>query len=212
MTGRGHFVVFEGPEGAGKSTQMKRLVSRLAQLGHQPLVTREPGGTRAGEAMRDVLLDPDLHIVPLAEFLLYSAARAQHVAEVIAPALITGRDVISDRFTGASVAYQGHGRQLDLELVEQLNLQASEGVAPDLTVLLDLPAEVGLQRAAARSKRDRLEAAGSEFHGRVRNGYLAQAAAQPNWVVVDAMQDEETVAAAVWRAVAGLLAPAENKP
>lgn len=98
MADRGRFVVFEGPEGAGKSTQLKRLVSRLGEMGRQPLVTREPGGTRAGEAMRHVLLDPELEIVPLAEFLLYSAARAQHVAEVIAPALSAGRDVISDRF------------------------------------------------------------------------------------------------------------------
>lgn len=97
MAERGHFVVFEGPEGAGKSTQLRRLVERLAQLGRQPLVTREPGGTKAGEAMRDVLLDPALQIVPLAEFLLYSAARAQHVAEVVAPALSTGRDRASSR-------------------------------------------------------------------------------------------------------------------
>ncbi len=211
MPERGHFVVFEGPEGAGKSTQLKRLVSRLAQLGRQPLVTREPGGTKAGEAMRDVLLDQALTIVPLAEFLLYSAARAQHVAEVIAPALAAGRDVISDRFTSASVAYQGYGRQLDLGFVEQLNHQVTAGVTPDLTVLFDLPAEVGLQRAAARSQHDRLEAAGNAFHLRVRDGYLAQASTLPNWVIVDAMQDEETVAAAVWQAVAGLLAPEESK-
>lgn len=211
MSRRGRFVVFEGPEGAGKSTQLRLLEERLEQLGRRPTVTREPGGTKAGEAMRDVLLDPALQIVPLAEFLLYSAARAQHVAEVIAPALASGRDVISDRFTGASVAYQGYGRQLDLALVERLNRQVSEGVAPDLTVLLDLPSEVGLQRAAARAQHDRLEAAGHDFHRRVRAGYLAQAAALPNWVMVDAMQDEEAVGAAVWQAVAELLAPVEGK-
>lgn len=212
MADRGRFVVFEGPEGAGKSTQLKRLVSRLGEMGRQPLVTREPGGTRAGEAMRHVLLDPELEIVPLAEFLLYSAARAQHVAEVIAPALSAGRDVISDRFSGASVAYQGYGRELDLGLVERLNLQVSDGVTPDLTVLFDLPAEIGLQRAARRAKHDRLESAGSEFHRRVRDGYLTQAATKPNWVVIDALQDEESVAAAVWQTVAGLFGILEGRP
>src|SRR5690606_15280199 len=117
---RGLFVVFEGPEGAGKSTQIARLAERMRSAGRDVLLTREPGGTRAGDAVRGVLLDPEQVIYPLTEFLLYSASRAQLVAEVIGPALASGRDVVSDRFTGASVAYQGYGRGLDLELVAAL--------------------------------------------------------------------------------------------
>jgi dTMP kinase len=205
--GRGRFVVIEGPEGAGKSTQLARLQARLAAVGRAPLLTREPGGTKAGEAMRHVLLDPQLHIEPLAEFLLYSAARAQHVQEVIAPALAQGRDVISDRYTGASVAYQGHGRGLDLQLVSQLNEVATGGLKPERTVLLDLAPAAGLARAAARASYDRLEAAGLSFHERARQGYLQQAAADPTWVLIDASEDEEQVANALWRAVHDLLAP-----
>lgn len=210
MHPRGRFVVFEGPEGAGKSTQIGRLTQRLAALGRRPLLTREPGGTPAAEAMRDVLLDPRLEIAPLAEFLLFSAARVQHVAEVIAPTLAAGRDVISDRFTGASVAYQGYGRGLDLELIAELNGRATGGLTPDRTVLLDLDPEAGLGRAAARATHDRLEADGLEFHRRVRDGFLAQARDDASWVVVDASGDEDTVAAAIWEAVGDLLAPTEG--
>lgn len=205
---RGRFIVIEGPEGAGKSTQLTRLRERLAALGRSPLFTREPGGTKAGEAVRNVLLDPGLDIDPLAEFLLYSAARAQHVQEVIAPALAQGRDVISDRYTGASVAYQGHGRGLDLKLVNQLNGVATGGLTPDRTVLLDLAPQAGLARAAARSSYDRLEAAGLTFHERARQGYLRQAEQDPSWVVIDASADEESVANEVWNALRDLLTPA----
>lgn len=204
---RGRFVVIEGPEGAGKSTQLARLQARLAERGRTPLLTREPGGTKAGEAMRRVLLDPELHIEPLAEFLLYSAARAQHVQEVIAPALSQGRDVISDRYTGASVAYQGYGRGLDLQLVGRLNEVATGGLKPDRTILLDLAPAAGLARAAARASYDRLEAAGLGFHERARRGYLQQAAADPTWVLIDASDAEERVADALWGAVSDLLAP-----
>lgn len=202
---RGRFIVFEGPEGAGKSTQIARLKARLESLGRRPLLTREPGGTQAGEAMRRVLLDPDLQIAPLAEFFLYSAARSQHVHEVIAPALAAGQDVISDRFTGASVAYQGYGRGLDLQLIDELNAKATGGLKPDRTLLLDLDPGRGLARAAARAAQDRLESAGLEFHQRTRAGFLEQARTDPTWVVINADPDEETVAAAVWRAVADLL-------
>lgn len=202
---RGRFIVFEGPEGAGKSTQIARLKARLEGLGRRPLLTREPGGTQAGEAMRRVLLDPDLQIAPLAEFFLYSAARSQHVHEVIAPALAAGQDVISDRFTGASVAYQGYGRGLDLQLIDELNAKATGGLKPDRTLLLDLDPGRGLARAAARAAQDRLESAGLEFHQRTRAGFLEQARTDPTWVVINADPDEETVAAAVWRAVADLL-------
>ncbi len=202
---RGLFLVFEGPEGAGKSTQISRLAERLAAVGRDVLLTREPGGTRAGDAIRDVLLDPDQVIYPLTEFLLYSASRAQLVSEVIAPALAAGKDVVSDRFAGASVAYQAYGRGLDLDLVTDLNARATGGLEPDLTVLLDIEPEAGLRRAGARSEQDRLEAAGLAFHRRVREGYLAQAAADPTWLVIDASAPADDVAAAVWAGVAPLL-------
>lgn len=202
---RGRFLVFEGPEGAGKSTQIARLKGRLEALGRRPLLTREPGGTPAGEAIRKVLLDPGHEIEPLAEFLLYSAARAQHVNDVIRPALEQGTDVISDRFTGASVAYQGYGRGLDLDLVYTLNATATGGLRPDRTLLLDLEPGRGLARATARAAKDRLELAGLDFHQRTREGFLQQASADPTWVVINADADEESVAASVWAAVEDLI-------
>lgn len=205
MSKRGLFVVFEGPEGAGKSTQIAELARRLEMQGRDVLLTREPGGTRAGDAVRDLLLDPEQVIFPLAEFLLYSASRAQLVSEVIAPALAAGRDVVSDRYAGASVAYQGHGRGLDLELIAALNHEATGGLRPDLTVLLDIEPEEGLRRASARSSSDRLESAGIEFHRRVRDGYLSQARSDPTWIVVDATAPLNVVADKVWRGVEGLL-------
>jgi dTMP kinase len=207
---RGLFIVFEGPEGAGKSTQIARLAERLRGSGRDVLLTREPGGTRAGDAVRQVLLDPEQVIYPLTEFLLYSASRAQLVSEVIGPALEAGRDVVSDRFTGASVAYQGYGRGLDLDLVADLNRRATSGLRPDLTVLLDIEPEAGLRRARSRSGQDRLEAAGLDFHRRVREGYLAQAAADPSWLVVDAAAPEDAVAEAVWAGVSRLIAASEE--
>ena len=203
---RGVFVVLEGPEGAGKSTQIALLASRLADMGREHVLTREPGGTRAGDAIRRVLLDPAQRIEPLAEFLLYSASRAQLVGEVIAPALQAGSDVISDRFTGASVAYQGHGRGLDLDLIDLLNTRVSQGLTPDLTVLLDIDPAAGLQRAAARSQHDRLEAESFEFHERVRAGFVLQAHTRPDWLLVNGAADEAAVASLIWAAVEPLLA------
>lgn len=207
---RGRFVVLEGPEGAGKSTQLELLKRRLAAAGREALFTREPGGTPTGEAIRKVVLDPALSVGALTEFLLYSAARAQHVADVIAPALAAGRSVVSDRFTAASVAYQGYGRGLDLELVRFLNRRATGGLVPDLSVLLDIDPELGLARASARSDHDRLEAAGLDFHLRVRSGFLAQAE-EPNgrWVVIDAAAEPGQVAEEVWSAVAPILGAAQ---
>lgn len=207
---RGLFVVFEGPEGAGKSTQIAVLAERLRDLGRDVVFTREPGGTKAGDAVRKILLDKDQVIFPLAEFLLYSASRAQLVSEVILPALAAGKDVVSDRYAGASVAYQGHGRGLDLALVRHLNEHATAGLAPDLTVLLDIDPEEGLRRAGARSARDRLEAAGLDFHRRVRTGFLAQADADPTWLLVDASQPQEAVASRVWSSVERLMASSEK--
>lgn len=199
----GHLFVFEGPEGAGKSTQVARLAARLRAAGFDPLVTREPGGTPAGDRVRSILLDPDLRVDAIAEFLLYAAARAQHVAELIGPALADGRVVISDRFTGASVAYQGYGRGLDIAWIRDVNSRVSAGLTPDLVLLLDLDPALGLARAANRGRPDRLEAAALDFHLRVRDGFTQQAHADPErWRVVDATDAPATVEARIWRAVA----------
>jgi dTMP kinase len=195
---RGRFVAFEGGEACGKSTQAARLASRL-----DAVLTREPGGTALGERVRELFLDPATGDVDArAEALLVAAARAQHVALVIEPALAAGRHVVTDRFTGSSLAYQGHGRGLDVEEVRALSRFATRGLAPDVTVLLDVPADV----AAARRGRppDRLEAEGSGFHDRVRAGYAAVAAAE-GWIVVDGSAPVDEVEARVWDAVTGII-------
>jgi len=198
---RGCLVVFEGPEGAGKSSQVALLARRLREAKVPVTVTREPGGTPTGDAIRELLLHADVTIDPLVEFLLYSASRAQHVREVIRPALERGELVVSDRFSGASLAYQGYGRGLDLAFVEDLSARVTGGLRPDLTLLLDVDTITGLERVAGRGVEDRLERAGFEFHRRVREGFLAQAAADPRWVRLDAAQPEKQVAEAVWSAV-----------
>jgi len=198
---RGLFIVLEGPEGSGKSTQLSHLATRLSQLGREPVITREPGGTPAGDAIRQVLLDPSLTVAPLTEFLLYSASRAQHVAAIIRPALATGRLVISDRFFGASIAYQGYGRGLELAFITELNERVTGGLKPDLTLLFDLEPQRGLGRIAARGSKDRLEQADLAFHQRVREGFLQQSQADPSWIVLDATLPQEVLAEAVWECV-----------
>lgn len=195
------FVAFEGPEGAGKSTQVARLADRLASTGRDTLATREPGGSLVGDRIRELLLDPRLAIEAVPEFLLYAAARAQHVHETIAPALARGAVVLCDRFAASSVAYQGHGRGLDPSWIGEVNARATSGHLPDLTILLDLPSVSGLARVAARGATDRLERADLAFHERVRRGFLAQAEADPTWTVIDAQEDEDAVARSVWAAV-----------
>jgi dTMP kinase len=198
----GLFLAFEGPEGSGKSSQVARLTARLRAEGIDPVVTREPGGSPAGERIRDVLLDPDLRLDPLGELLLYAAARAQHVVERIAPALADGALVLTDRFSAATVAYQGYGRALDLSFVHELNARVTLGHRPRLTLLLDIAPEVGLARVAARGAADRLERADLEFHRRVRAGFLSQAESdRERWRVIDADDDEADVARAVWAEV-----------
>ena len=196
------FIVFEGPEGAGKSTQVVRLAGRLRREGLRATVTREPGGTPTGDAIRELVLHADVEIDPLVEFLLYSASRAQHVREVIRPALERGEVVLSDRFAGASVAYQGYGRGLDLDFVRDLNRRATDGLSPDLTVLLDLDPAEGLRRVAGRGSEDRLEREDLAFHRRVRDGFLELARHDPSWLVLDASGPADTIADAVWTAAA----------
>ncbi len=193
-------IVFEGPEGAGKSTQVALLAERLRAAGVVLTVTREPGGTPTGDAIRDLLLHADVAIDPLVEFLLYSASRAQHVLEVVRPALDRGDVVLSDRYAGASVAYQGYGRGLDLAFIDDLNHRATGGLRPALTVLLDLDPAEGLRRVAGRGAEDRLEREALAFHQRVREGFLAQAEAEPSWLVLDAAGAPDAIADTVWAA------------
>lgn len=194
---RGRLVVLEGGEACGKSTQAALLAPRLGAV-----LTREPGGTVVGERIRALLLDPDLGagLEARAEALLMAAARAQHVAEVVAPALAGGRHVVSDRFIGSSLAYQGFGRGLPLADLATLSSFATAGLHADLVVLLDLPAaEAGARRGTIP---DRLEAAGPAFHQRVHEGFAALAAADPDhWVAVDATGNVEEVAQRVWDTV-----------
>ena len=201
----GFFIAFEGPEGSGKSTQIRRLAKSLEEVGRDFIVTKEPGGTPAGDAIREVLLDPTLRIDPLPEFLLYSASRAQHVEEVIQPALNAGKLVVSDRFAGASVAYQGYGRGLDLSFIRELSERVTNNIYPDLTLLLDMEPERGLERVAKRGQKDRLEQADLSFHRKVRRGFLEQAKEDKSWVVLNAEQSEEVLAKEIWNAVSDVL-------
>lgn len=185
---RGHFIVFEGGEGSGKSTQAALLAAAIgAELTHQP------GGTRLGAALRSMLLDASAgEVAERTEALLMAADRAQHVAEHIQPLLSSGRTVVCDRYIGSSVAYQGFGRGLDPSRVEEISRWAVDGLAADLVVLLDIDEELAAARTG--SPRDRIEAAGPEFHRRVRAGFLAQADADPrHWVVIDAAGTVTTV-------------------
>lgn len=194
----GRFVVFEGGEGSGKSTQARLLAERWGAD-----LTFEPGDTEVGARLRALLLDPATEdLDPRAEALLMAADRAHHVATRIRPALNRGRDVVCDRFVGSSIAYQGYGRGLGAEPVAALSAFATDGLTPDLVVLLSVPAEVAGERLAAAGTPDRLEAAGDEFHRLVGEGYLAQAAADPDrWVVVSGTGTIDEVAARVAEAI-----------
>jgi len=167
------FVTFEGIEGSGKSTHLRALAGALRASGRDVVETREPGGSPAGAPIRRLLLGPEAPpLVPLAELLLYCADRAQHVAEVIRPALGAGRAVLCDRFSDSTLAYQGYGRGLDMDVVRALDARARDGVTPGLTLLFDCPVKVGLERARARSAAgDRFEREAVAFHERVREGF-----------------------------------------
>ncbi len=199
MTGR--LIAFEGGEGAGKSTQAARLATDLGAV-----LTREPGGTEVGRRIRSIVLDPGIADLDVrAEALLLLADRAQHVAEVVRPALARGADVVTDRFAGSTLAYQGWGRGLDAGELERLSSWATDGLEPDLVVLLDVAPDVAAGRLDHSP--DRMELAGHEFHRRVADGYRALAAESPSrWVVVDGSLLVDEVAARVRAAVDARLA------
>jgi len=184
----GFFLTLEGPEGSGKTTQAELLAGRFSAAGVRVVVTREPGGTPLGDRLRELLLDPAQGAVhPRTELLLYEAARAQHVEEVIRPALAEGALVICDRFMDSSAAYQGHGLGLPLEQVLSLNSFATGSLRPHLTIVLDLDPAAGLQRARSTARPDRIEQREATFHRRVREGFLALAWREPDrFVVLDA--------------------------
>jgi len=194
----GVFISFEGIEGSGKSTQIERLKTHLEQKGYTVVVTREPGGTPVAEAIRQVLLDPQhAALCETAELLLYEAARAQHVAERIAPALQAGHVVLCDRFADSTTAYQRAGRGLAQDVVEPLHTIATGGLDPDLTILIDLPVETGLARAT-RGAADRMEREPQSFHERVRAGFLELAEENPERVkMIDGTRSVDEIADAI---------------
>jgi dTMP kinase len=209
----GFFISFEGPEGGGKSTQIDRLAAALAERGYPLWTTREPGGTRVGEMIRPILLgQQQTRMTPWSEALLFTAARAQHVEEVIRPRLARSELVLCDRYTDSTLAYQGYGRGLDLDTLRRLQSQATGGLQPDLTMLLNLPVETGLSRIP-RPAQDRLDREAATFHQRVRAGYQDMAAADPRrWREVDAAADPDQVAARILALVSEALAQAGVSP
>lgn len=197
---RGRFITLEGGEGSGKSTQAGRLAERLRNAGAEVVLTREPGGTPLGERVRDVVLDDAPE--PVTELLLFAAARAEHVAKVIRPALAHGTWVVSDRFIDSTRVYQGMLAGVSPGLIAAVEHESVAPTFPDLTILLDLPAEVGVQRAEARGALSRFDAADRSYHLRLREAFLAIARAEPErCVVIDGNRDADTIADDVWRAV-----------
>jgi dTMP kinase len=203
----GLFVTFEGGEGSGKSTQLRRLAERLRAGGRDPLVTREPGGTPLAEGIRALLLDPARHPTAETEALLMVAARADLVAHAIRPALSAGRVVLCDRYGDSTLAYQGGGRGLEAARLEDWNRTATGGLVPDLTLLFDVPPELGLaRRANAEGAPNRLDLESETFHMRVRQRYLELARAEPGrWRVLDASRDPDALEREVWAEVSGRL-------
>jgi len=188
------FITFEGPDGSGKTTQARLLAEWLGEQGYEVVLTREPGGTDIGDQIRVVLHDPrNTAMDARTEILLYSASRAQHVAERIRPALAAGKIVISDRYADSTLAYQGYGRGLDLETLQRVTTFATGGLKPDLTLYLDVPPEAGLQRRQLGGVEwNRLDAETLEFHQRARAGYLELVRQEPGrWVIIDAARSIE---------------------
>ena len=212
---RGRLITFEGPEGGGKSTQAAMLIARLEERGIEIIYTREPGGTKLGEAIRGILQydaageDP----CPESEVLLFEASRAQLVRKVIQPALARGAWVVCDRFFDSTTAYQGFGRGFSVELIETINCFAIGDTMPDMTILLDVNISLGMQRCAKRQagkkiKYDRIESEALEFHEKVRQGYLELARRHPErFRKVDAMRHAEPIAADIWKLVSDAFFP-----
>lgn len=202
---RGSFISFEGGEGSGKTTQVALLADRVRAAGREVLLVREPGGTMLGERVRKMVLDPVLTVTPVAEALLFAAARAQQVVELILPALDAGKVVITDRYIDSSIAYQGVARGCGIAPVEKVNQWAVDGLQPDLTFLLDIPVERGFERLAGRSN-DRIEQEDRSFHEQVRSGYLEAVKRSPErFEVIDANGPPELIAELIWERTRMLL-------
>ncbi|MBI2762952.1 MAG: dTMP kinase [Chloroflexi bacterium] len=203
----GHFISIEGPDGAGKTLQARRLATALRTRGHDVVLTREPGGTPLGDEIREVLMATDGEpLDPIADALLFNAARAQHVANVIRPAVAAGRVVVCARYADSTLAYQGYGSGLDLDILRQVIAIATRGVVPDRTILLDLPAEAGLRRKTPVSHTRFETSFDVDFHLRVRAGFLEMAAADPaRWLIVDADRDADEVFTSVLAAALNLV-------
>jgi len=200
------FITFEGAEGSGKSYQAGQLYKRLSGMAIPTVLTHEPGGTPLGEKVsRLVKWAQDADISPMTELLLFNASRAQHVKDVIRPALESGKTVICDRFYDSTTVYQSYGRGLDLEVVKNVNNTATGGLSPDLTVLLDITPDKGLDRKRGKN-RDRFESEDMVFHRRVREGYLRLAAEEPGrWLVIDALQTRAKIKDFIWQRMSRLL-------
>lgn len=201
--GKGIFISFEGIEGTGKTTQARLLSERLVEKGYEVMLTQEPGGTVIGSKIREILLHIDHGSMSyMTELLLYNAARAQHLSEKILPALDEGKIVITDRFTDSTVAYQGYGRGIDIQLITSINNIATEGIKPNLTILFDLDVETGLKRNKGINKVDRLELEDVEFHKKVKRGYFQIADKEPERIkIVDASLPLKIVEQKVWEIV-----------
>lgn len=189
------FISFEGIEGSGKSTQARLLYEYLSKKGYTVILTGEPGGTEIGLKIRELLLSVEHKgMIPITELLLYNASRVEHIKEIILPAINRGAIVITDRFSDSTIAYQGYGRGIDLNLISSIERAVTGGLRPDITILLDLDVEIGLKRNRGINKTDRLELEDVEFHKKVRSGYLEIAAKEPERIkVIDASQNIEVI-------------------
>lgn len=196
---KGLFITVEGTDGSGKTTQIRLMEDYFTQKGYEVVLSREPGGTRISERIRDMILDPvNTDIFPLTEMILYAASRAQHVAEVIKPAVEAGKVVICDRFVDSSYAYQGSGRGVDLKVVADVNRAAIDGMVPDITFFLDLDPKISLQRRLASTGADRIEQEKIDFHIRVYDGYKNMALLYPSRIkTIDASQSIDAISSEI---------------
>ena len=198
------FIVFEGPDGAGKSSQALALLKQMESTGYPVILTREPGGTPLGESLRTVLKSSPA-IEPLSELLLFLAARAELVETIIKPALTNNINVISDRFTASTLAYQGHGQGLNLTEITRLNQLVCSSLSPDLTILLDIPVDL-ISSRKSRDTQDRYDSASGAFHSKVRQGYLSIASQETSqWLVLDATKPKATLSEEIWTKIRPLL-------